>query len=145
MDILTSPAFVALLLEWAAGLHEVIFPTILTGAFEFAERGRRGVSPCSRALAIIRALEGYKGDPRLRGIRRRGSGGVKEQVVDAGVDVGTEQVALARDFLLSSVAEGSFSAGKDMTLNPFLYDRGMVTADLGYDTDVFEASKSIVY
>ena len=69
MDMLTSLALVALLLEQAAGLHKVVFPTILAGAFEFMEGGRRGVSPRSRAPAIIRALGGNKGDPRLRGVR----------------------------------------------------------------------------
>ncbi len=145
VDVLVSPGLVALLFERAVGLYKVVFPAILTGALEFAERGRRGVSPHIGAPAIIRALGGDKGDPGLRGIRQRRSGGVKEQVVDTGVDIGTEQVALARDFLFPSVAEGSFSTGKDTMLNPFLYDRGMIAADLGYDADVFKSSKSIVY
>ncbi len=76
--------------------------------------------------------------------------------MDVGVDTGMEQVALAGDFLLPSVAEGSFSVGEDLTLDPFsvgedlmldpfLYDRGPVLADLGYNPDVFEAGESVVY
>ncbi len=48
------------------------------GVSMLVEGGRRGVSLHSRAPAIIGALGGNKGDPGLRGIRRRGSGGVKE-------------------------------------------------------------------
>ncbi len=65
--------------------------------------------------------------------------------MDAGVDVGAEQVALARDFLFLSMAEGPFSVGKNPVLDPFLYDRGPVVANLGYNSDVFEAGKSVVY
>ncbi len=36
--------------------------------------------------------------------------------MDMGVDTGMEQVALTGDSLLPSTAEGSFSAGKDLTL-----------------------------
>jgi len=68
VNVLLFPALVTLLLEQAAGLDKVVFPTILAGALEFVEGGRRGVSLCSRAPAIIGALRGDKGDPRLRGI-----------------------------------------------------------------------------
>ena len=68
VDVFSFPALVALPLERAMCLHEVVVPAILTGALEFAEGGRRGVSPCSRALAIIRALGGDKGDSRFGGI-----------------------------------------------------------------------------
>ncbi len=62
-----------------------------------------------------------------------------------GVDTGAEQVALAGDLLLPSAVEGSFSTGKDLTLDSFLYYRGTVAADLGYDPNVFEAGESIVH
>ena len=34
VDVFTSPALVALLIEWAASFHKIVFPTILAGAFE---------------------------------------------------------------------------------------------------------------
>ena len=65
--------------------------------------------------------------------------------MDAGVDMGVEQVTLAGDLLLPSVVEGSFSVGEDPTLDAFLYDRGPVSANFGYNPDVLKASESIVY
>jgi len=57
-----SPTLITLLLKGAAGFNIVIFPAVLTGAFELVEGGRRGVSLYSRAPAIIGALGGDKGD-----------------------------------------------------------------------------------
>ena len=36
VDVFTVPTLVTLLLEWAAGLNKVVFPTILTGAFKLS-------------------------------------------------------------------------------------------------------------
>ncbi len=35
--------------------------------------------------------------------------------------------------------------GEVLTLKTFLYDRGMIVADFGNDTDIFEASERVVY
>ena len=89
-----SPTLMTLLLKWAVGLNEVVLPTVLTGAFELSQGDRRGVSPRSGAPAIIRgALGGDKGDSTGGGIRGWRLAWVKEEVVDAGVDVGVEQVS----------------------------------------------------
>ena len=76
--MLASPALVALALEWAMSLHEVVVPAVLAGALELMEGGRRGVSSGSGTPAIVGALGGDKGDTGIRGIRGRGSGGVEE-------------------------------------------------------------------
>jgi len=36
VDVFTAPALVTLLLEQAAGLHKVVFPAILAGAFKLS-------------------------------------------------------------------------------------------------------------
>ncbi len=57
--MLMAPTLVALCLKQAPGFDEVVFPTVLTGTFELMQRGRRGVSLCSRAPTVIRgALQG---------------------------------------------------------------------------------------
>ncbi len=78
VDVLTLPALVTLPLEWAMCLHEVVVPAILAGTLEFIKGGRGGIGPGSGAPAIVGALGGNKGDPRLRGIRGRGSRRIKE-------------------------------------------------------------------
>ncbi len=65
--------------------------------------------------------------------------------MDARVDVGTEQVPFTRDFLLSSAMKGGLSTSNLPALGGFLYYRGMIMADLGYDADVFKPGKGIVY
>jgi len=90
-------------------------------------------------------LRGNKGDSTGGEIRRWGLAGIKEEVVDAGVDAGVEQISLGGDLFLPSVAKGAFSVGKVPMLDGFLYHRGMVMADLGYHTDVFKAGEGIVY
>jgi len=62
-----------------------------------------------------------------------------------GVDIGPEQVSFARDFLFSSAAKGGLGMSNILALDGFLYHRGAVTADFGYDPDVFEAGKGTVY
>ena len=65
--------------------------------------------------------------------------------MDVGVDAGVEQVSLTGDLFLPSTAEGPFSAGKGSALDPFFYYRGLVTADFGYNVDVFKSGEGIVY
>ena len=62
VDVLASPAFVALPLKQATRLHEVVVPTVLAGALEFAQGSRGRVGPGGGAPAIIRALRGDKSD-----------------------------------------------------------------------------------
>ena len=62
MDVFLFPALVALPLEWATCLHEVVVPTVLAGALEFAQGSRGRVGPGGGAPAIIRALRGDKSD-----------------------------------------------------------------------------------
>jgi len=146
VDMFTSPALVALPFEWTAGLHEVVFPAVLAGAFELVQRGRRRVSLGSGAPSIIRgALGGNKSDAASGGIGGWGLAWVKEEVVDAGVHVGMEQMSFHGDFLLSSMVESSFGAGNILVLDGFLHYGGTVAANLSYDADVFKASKGIVY
>jgi len=73
------------------GFNEVVFPTVLTGAFELAHGGRRRISPSGGAPAIIsRALGGDKGNSTSGGVRGQGLAQVKKEVVNVGVDMGTE-------------------------------------------------------
>ncbi len=60
----TFPALMTLGFEGVASFNVIVFPTILTGAFQLMERGRGGVSPGSGAPAIVNgAFGGNKGDP----------------------------------------------------------------------------------
>jgi len=146
MDVLMALALVTLLLKWAAGLNEVVFPTVFAGAFKLSQGGRRGVCLHSRAPSIITgALGGNKGDSRGKGVREWGLDRVKEEMVDAGVDTGTEQMPLTRYLLFPSTAKGSLSSGNILALNGLLYYRGSVMANLSYDTNVLKASEGIVY
>ncbi len=43
------------------------------------------------------------------------------------------------------MVEGPFSMGKNPMLDAFLYDRGLVAADLGYNSDILEAGESVVH
>ena len=89
--MLVLPALVTLLLKWAVSLNVIVFPTVLAGAFKLPERDRGGVSLDGRASAIIsRALRGNKSDSITGVIRGQGLGRVKEEVVDVGVDTGSE-------------------------------------------------------
>ncbi len=65
--------------------------------------------------------------------------------MDLGIDMGTEQVTFAGDFLFSSVVEGFFCIGKNPMLETFLNDRGAVMADFGYNTNIFKTGEGIVY
>ena len=90
-------------------------------------------------------MRGDKGDSTGGGIRRWGLAGIKEEVVDVGVDAGAEQMSLRGDIFLPSTVEGAFSTGNVPTLDRFLYHRGTVVAYFGYYTDVFKAGEGIVY
>ncbi len=91
VDMLVLPALVTLLLKQAASLNVIVFPTVLVGAFKLPEGDRGGISLGGRAPAVVSgALRGNKGDSRTGVIRGQGLGRVKEEVVNVGVDTGSE-------------------------------------------------------
>ena len=57
--------------------------------------------------------------------------------MNVGVDMGSEQVGLGQQLLLSSLLKGFFHSGDSMTLDGLLNNCSAVVAYLSYNTNVF--------
>ncbi len=56
--------------------------------------------------------------------------------MDAGVDMGTEDMAFAGDFLLSSMAESSLSVGNIPVLDILLNEGGAIAGDFSDNANI---------